>query len=153
MGALTSKSYAFSGRPWESSQFESLDVLNGSCSSVIVETRGMSIMRVLPKYSSAYLGWLPDRVRIVYDSINYGKVSTPFLRVGRSYEKSSWKFSYNIVLVVLTLLKVKSLSSSNCTLFSKYKILNIKGVMVKILRNFGSMFLKKKSLRRIMGVL
>lgn len=49
VGALTSKPYAFIGRPWELVSTESLDILDSLCSNIRIDTRGSEIMRVLPR--------------------------------------------------------------------------------------------------------
>lgn len=50
-GALTSKPYAFTVRPWELKSVESIDVLDGIASSIRIDTRGSDLMRVLPRPS------------------------------------------------------------------------------------------------------
>jgi hypothetical protein len=49
VGALTSKQYAFTGRPWEMVSTESLDILDSLCSNIRIDSRGSEVMRVLPR--------------------------------------------------------------------------------------------------------
>jgi NADH dehydrogenase/NADH:ubiquinone oxidoreductase subunit G len=49
VGALTSKPYAFTGRPRELVSTESLDILDSLCSNIIIDTRGAEVMRILPR--------------------------------------------------------------------------------------------------------
>ena len=49
VGALTSKPYSFTARPWELSSIESIDVLDSLCSNIRVDHRGLLIMRILPR--------------------------------------------------------------------------------------------------------
>ena len=71
MGALTSKPYAFTARPWELQTIESIDVLGFLDSNICIEVRGNEIMRILPRINYSYnLEWLSDRVRFVFDANN-----------------------------------------------------------------------------------
>merc|ERR1712025_1451755 len=49
VGALTSKPYAFTSRPWELRNTESVDVLDSVGSNIRVDTRGTEIMRIIPR--------------------------------------------------------------------------------------------------------
>uniref|UniRef100_A0A665VM16 NADH-ubiquinone oxidoreductase 75 kDa subunit, mitochondrial n=1 Tax=Echeneis naucrates TaxID=173247 RepID=A0A665VM16_ECHNA len=49
VGALTSKPYAFTARPWETRKTESIDVLDAVGSNIVVSTRGGEVMRVMPR--------------------------------------------------------------------------------------------------------
>ena len=49
VGALTSKPYAFTGRPWELSSVESIDIYDSLLSSIRIDLKGSEIMRILPK--------------------------------------------------------------------------------------------------------
>lgn len=147
MGALTSKTYAFTGRAWENNSFESVDILNGFCSAIIVETRGVSVMRVLPKYSREYAAWLPDRIRVIYDAFNYNKISTPYLRYNKGYGNLSWKQTTTFVLISFIYLNLKNLTNIHFELNFKFKVFTFKCLFIKLLRNFGFAFLKKNSFR------
>jgi len=49
VGALTSKPYQFTARPWELRKIESVDVLDAVGSNIVVGTRGGEVMRILPR--------------------------------------------------------------------------------------------------------
>src|SRR3712207_5730118 len=49
VGALTSKPYAYTTRPWELRKTETIDVLDAVGSNIRVETRGPEVMRLLPR--------------------------------------------------------------------------------------------------------
>lgn len=48
VGALTSKPYSFTARPWETRRIESIDVLDAVGSNIVVSMRTNEVMRVLP---------------------------------------------------------------------------------------------------------
>lgn len=137
MGALTSKSYAFTGRPWENSSFESLDILNGFCSSIIIESRGVSIMRVLPKAA-----WLPDRIRVVYDSLNYGKVVVPYLKQGRGFREVQWGQASNFLTVIFTVIALKNYSLLRSSYSCQSEILCWKEDIRYFFRKYGFAYFK-----------
>lgn len=73
MGALTSKPYAFTARPWELSEREAFDIFDTFGSSVKLNLRGKEVMRILPNVRFS-LGeeWISDSSRFSYDSV-FGK--------------------------------------------------------------------------------
>jgi hypothetical protein len=69
MGALTSKPYAFTARPWELTEHTTVDYLDSAYSPLRVNGRGGVAVRVLPnvRYSTTD-EWISDRARFSYDS-------------------------------------------------------------------------------------
>jgi NADH dehydrogenase/NADH:ubiquinone oxidoreductase subunit G len=53
VGALTSRPYAFTARPWELNMVESIDLLDSSLSSIRIEYLNNKIYRILPVYSKS----------------------------------------------------------------------------------------------------
>lgn len=49
VGALTSKPYSFTARPWELRRVESVDVMDACGSNITVGMRGGEVMRVIPR--------------------------------------------------------------------------------------------------------
>lgn len=49
VGALTSKPYSFTARPWEIRKIDSIDVLDAVGSNIVVSTRTGEVMRILPR--------------------------------------------------------------------------------------------------------
>ena len=49
VGALTSKPYAFTARPWETRRVETVDVLDAVGSNIVVSMRSNEVMRVIPR--------------------------------------------------------------------------------------------------------
>jgi NADH dehydrogenase/NADH:ubiquinone oxidoreductase subunit G len=52
VGALTSKPYAFTARPWELESIESYDVLDSICSGIRIDLKGSKLMRILPTFNN-----------------------------------------------------------------------------------------------------
>lgn len=110
VGALTSKPYAFTGRPWELTSIESIDIYDVLLSSIRIDLKGSEIMRVLPKQNK-YINeeWITDVVRFNYDGLKIERLAFPMLKINDSFVSCSWNFSY---LYFIYLLKFM-LSSSN----------------------------------------
>ena len=49
VGALTSKPYAFTARPWETKSINSIDVMDAIGSNIIVSMRTNEVMRIVPR--------------------------------------------------------------------------------------------------------
>ncbi|MGB0159404.1 MAG: 2Fe-2S iron-sulfur cluster-binding protein, partial [Thalassovita mediterranea] len=49
VGALTSKPYAFTARPWELTKTETIDVMDALGSNIRVDTKGREVKRILPR--------------------------------------------------------------------------------------------------------
>ena len=84
MGALTSKPYAFTARPWELSEREAFDIFDPFGSSVKLNLRGKEVMRVLPNVRFS-LGeeWISDSSRFSYDSIlSESRIRTAVMSLG-----------------------------------------------------------------------
>jgi len=71
MGALTSKPYAFTARPWELAEREAFDIFDFAGSSVKLSIRGKEVIRILPNMRFSMSDeWISDVSRFSYDSIS-----------------------------------------------------------------------------------
>jgi NADH dehydrogenase/NADH:ubiquinone oxidoreductase subunit G len=52
VGALTSKIYTFTARPWELNKYENIDILDTMCSTICIDLRNNKILRILPATDS-----------------------------------------------------------------------------------------------------
>ncbi|KAK9506229.1 hypothetical protein O3M35_008203 [Rhynocoris fuscipes] len=81
VGALTSKPYAFTARPWETRRTESVDVHDAVGSNIIVTTRTGEVMRILPRVNEDINEeWLADKSRFAYDGLKRQRLTTPLLK-------------------------------------------------------------------------
>jgi NADH-quinone oxidoreductase chain G len=98
VGALTSKPYAFSGRPWELKSVEVVDILDSMGSGVRIDLKGSEIMRVLPKKNDQINeDWIADKVRFAYDSYKRDRLSNPLYRTNGKYSQVSWNFTFSLI--------------------------------------------------------
>jgi len=91
VGALTSKPYAFSARPWELTKTETIDVMDALGSNIRVDTKGREVMRILPRNNDGVNEeWLADRSRYVWDGLKRQRLDRPYLRVDGKLRPASW---------------------------------------------------------------
>lgn len=81
VGALTSKPYAFTSRPWETRKTESIDVLDAVGSNILVSTRGGEVMRVMPRLNEDINEeWISDKTRFAYDGLKRQRLTQPMVK-------------------------------------------------------------------------
>ncbi|XP_041638128.1 NADH-ubiquinone oxidoreductase 75 kDa subunit, mitochondrial-like [Cheilinus undulatus] len=81
VGALTSKPYAFTARPWETRKTESVDVLDAVGSNIVVSTRGGEVMRIMPRLNEdVNEEWISDKTRFAYDGLKRQRLTQPMVK-------------------------------------------------------------------------
>ena len=91
VGALTSKPYAFTARPWELTKTESIDVMDALGSNIRVDTKGREVMRVLPRnHDGVNEEWISDKTRFIWDGLRRQRLDTPYIRENGRLRKASW---------------------------------------------------------------
>jgi len=91
VGALTSKPYAFTARPWELRKTETIDVMDAVGSNIRVDVRGREVMRILPRnHDGVNEEWLSDKSRFVWDGLNRQRLDRPYLRRDGKLVAASW---------------------------------------------------------------
>ncbi|MDR3374134.1 MAG: NADH-quinone oxidoreductase subunit NuoG [Ancalomicrobiaceae bacterium] len=91
VGALTSKPYEFTARPWELTKTESIDVMDALGSNIRVDTRGRETLRILPRVNEAVNEeWISDKTRHVVDGLKTQRLDRPYVRVNGKLRAASW---------------------------------------------------------------
>ncbi len=81
VGALTSRPYAFTARPWELSKVESVDVMDALGSNIRIDARGAQVMRVLPRLNEDINEeWISDKTRYAIDGLRRQRLDKPYAR-------------------------------------------------------------------------
>ena len=81
VGALTSRPYAFTARPWELNKVETVDVMDALGSNIRVDARGAQVMRVLPRLNEDINEeWISDKTRYAIDGLRCQRLDKPFAR-------------------------------------------------------------------------
>ncbi|QCP85824.1 NADH-quinone oxidoreductase subunit G [Cereibacter sphaeroides] len=110
VGALTSKPYAFTARPWELGKTESIDVMDALGSNIRVDTKGREVMRILPRnHDGVNEEWISDKTRFVWDGLRRQRLDTPYIREAGKLRKASWGEALKAVAAAMKGRKVAGL--------------------------------------------
>jgi NADH-quinone oxidoreductase subunit G len=91
VGALTSKPYAFTARPWELKKTESIDVMDGLGANIRIDTKGREVMRIQPtNHDGVNEEWISDKSRFVWDGLRRQRLDQPYIRVDGKLRPASW---------------------------------------------------------------
>jgi NADH-quinone oxidoreductase subunit G len=91
VGALVSKPYAFTARPWELSKTDSIDVMDALGSNIRVDTKGREVMRFLPRnHDGVNEEWLADKSRFVWDGLRRQRLDRPYIREAGKLRPATW---------------------------------------------------------------
>jgi len=92
VGALTSKPYAMTARPWELRDTETIDVHDAIGSNIVVRSRGTDIMKIEPKRNpEVNEEWLSDKSRFSYDGVVSQRLDTPLIKENGTLTPVSWE--------------------------------------------------------------
>ena len=91
VGALTSKPYAFTARPWELSKTESIDVMDALGSNIRIDAKGREVMRILPRnHDGVNEEWISDKTRFIWDGLRRQRLDSPYIRENGRLRKAGW---------------------------------------------------------------
>ena len=102
VGALVSKPYAFTARPWELTKTESIDVMDALGSNIRVDTKGREVMRFLPRnHDGVNEEWISDKTRFVWDGLRRQRLDTPYIRENGKLRKATWPEALSAAAVAM----------------------------------------------------
>ncbi|WP_373357005.1 NADH-quinone oxidoreductase subunit NuoG [Pseudoroseicyclus sp. CXY001] len=91
VGALVSKPYAFTARPWELSKTESIDVMDALGANIRVDAKGREVMRILPRnHDGVNEEWISDKTRFVWDGLRRQRLDRPYIRENGKLRPATW---------------------------------------------------------------
>ena len=98
VGALTSKPFAFTARPWELNKTESIDVMDALGSAIRVDTRGREVMRILPRVNEAINEeWISDKTRFIWDGLKTQRLDRPYVRRDGRLQAATWGEAFGAI--------------------------------------------------------
>lgn len=138
VGALTSKPYRYTGRPWENNQTKSIAAHDCLGSNIEIETRRNKVMRFLPDDNEAINEiWLSDRDRFSYLGLKHeDRLESPMIKQGNSWKEVDWQTALNYAFEGLK------------TVIKKDGVENI-GALVSPSATVEEMYLMQKLMRAI----
>ncbi len=134
VGALTSKPYAFSARPWELRSTDSVDVLDAVGSNIRVDCRGREVMRALPRLHEAVNEeWIADKTRYACDGLRRQRLDQPYLRNGQGkLEACSWDEAFKAIAARLGDLSGEQIAAVAGDLCDAESMLALKDLMAAL---------------------
>jgi NADH-quinone oxidoreductase, chain G len=110
VGALTSKPYAFTARPWELTKTETIDVMDAMGSNIRVDTKGREVMRILPRnHDDVNEEWISDKTRFIWDGLKRQRIDTPYIRKNGKLTKATWAEALSVAAAAMKGKKVAAL--------------------------------------------
>tara|TARA_Y100001970_G_C14259053_1_gene878026 strand:- start:11080 stop:13143 length:2064 start_codon:yes stop_codon:yes gene_type:complete len=112
VGALTSKPYAFTARPWELKKTETIDAMDAVGSNIRIDARGREIMRVLPRLNEdVNEEWISDKSRFSCDGLKYKRLDRPWIREDGCLKPASWQQAFSAIHQSLETLEGNQIAS------------------------------------------
>ena len=99
VGALTSKPFRYTARPWELSRRKSVSPHDSLGSNLIVQVKGGKVMRVLPLENEAINEcWISDKDRFSYEALdNADRLVNPMIKQGGVWQETDWQTALEYV--------------------------------------------------------
>ncbi|HET8743978.1 MAG TPA: NADH-quinone oxidoreductase subunit NuoG [Ramlibacter sp.] len=100
VGALTSKPFRYSARPWELSRRRSVSPHDSTGANLIVQVKNNKVMRVLPfENNDVNECWLADRDRFSYEALNTPeRLTSPMIKHGGEWKTVDWQTALEYVV-------------------------------------------------------
>ncbi len=97
VGALTSKPYAFTARPWELQKTDTIDVMDGIGCNIRVDSKGNRVMRITPRENHfVNEEWISDKSRFVWDGIRIQRLDIPLKKIAGKFMPTTWDDALSI---------------------------------------------------------
>ncbi len=98
VGALTSRPFAFTARPWELGKTESIDVMDAVGSAIRVDTRGREVMRIMPRVNEQVNEeWISDKTRFIWDGLKTQRLDRPYVRRNGRLQAATWSEAFGAI--------------------------------------------------------
>ncbi|MCG9066217.1 NADH-quinone oxidoreductase subunit NuoG [Laribacter hongkongensis] len=99
VGALTSKPFRYSARPWELSRRKSVAPHDGLGSNLVVQVKNHRVLRVLPLENEQLNEcWLSDRDRFSYEGLNSeNRLTRPMVKQDGKWIETDWAAALDYV--------------------------------------------------------
>ena len=140
VGALTSKPYRYTGRPWENTHSKSIAAHDCIGSNIEIETRRHKVMRVLPEENESINElWLSDRDRFSYLGLKHEqRLNSPMIKQGESWKEVDWQTALTYASEGLKTVIKKDGAGSVGALLSPSATVEEMYLAQKLMRGIGS---------------
>ena len=102
VGALTHRPWSYIARPWELEKTQSVDVMDALGSAIRVDSRGPSVLRVLPRINDdVNEEWISDKARFACDGLRTQRLDHPYIRENGKLRPANWDEALALVAAKL----------------------------------------------------
>ena len=140
VGALTSKPFRYSARPWELQRRKSVSPHDSLGSNLIVQVKGGKVMRVLPLENEAINEcWLSDKDRFSYEALdNADRLTQPMIKQGGVWQETDWQTALEYVAHGLRNIRHEHGADSIAAVATPHSTLEELYLLNKMTRGLGS---------------
>jgi NADH-quinone oxidoreductase subunit G len=140
VGALTSKPFRFTARPWELTDHASISPHDCVGTNINVQARRGTVMRVLPRDNETVNEcWLADRDRFSYEALmGEDRLRVPMIRRGTEWEETDWTTAFEFTVAGLKKVLAAHGPESLGALASPISTLEEFYLLQKLMRALGS---------------
>ncbi|TNE57286.1 MAG: NADH-quinone oxidoreductase subunit G [Alphaproteobacteria bacterium] len=133
VGALTSRPYAFTARPWELRKTESIDVMDAVGSNIRIDARGREVMRVLPRlHEDINEEWISDKTRYIWDGLKRQRLDKPYVKKDGKLQPVSWDEAFDAIAARLKGVDGKKIAAIAGDLADTEAMYALKGLMANL---------------------
>jgi len=140
VGALTSKPFRYSARPWELQRRKSIAPHDSLGSNLIVQVKGGKVMRVLPLENEAINEcWISDKDRFSYEALdNADRLTNPMIKQGGVWQETDWQTALEYVAHGLRNIRHEHGADSIAAVATPHSTLEELYLLNKMTRGLGS---------------
>ena len=139
VGALTSKPFRYSARPWELQRRRSVSPHDSLGSNLIVQVKGGKVMRVLPlENESINECWLSDKDRFSYEALdNASRLVNPMVKQDGKWIDTDWQTALEYVAHGLRNIRHEHGADSIAAVATPHSTVEELYLLQKAMRGFG----------------
>jgi len=139
VGALTSKPFRYSARPWELQRRKSVSPHDSLGSNLIVQVKGGKVMRVLP-LENEHINecWLSDKDRFSYESLdNAERLVNPMIKQDGKWIDADWQTALEYVAHGIRNIRHEHGADSIAAVATPHSTVEELYLLQKAMRGFG----------------
>ncbi len=139
VGALTSKPFRYSARPWEMVQRDTIAPHDSVGSNLHLHVRGNKVMRVVPRENEAVNEvWISDRDRFSYQGLDSAeRLQTPMIKRQGVWQETDWSSALQAVVRGLSEVSHKHGAQQIGALISPAATLEEMYLLQRLMRGLG----------------
>jgi NADH-quinone oxidoreductase subunit G len=139
VGALTSKPFRYSARPWELQRRRSVSPHDSLGANLIVQVKGGKVMRVLPlENENINECWISDKDRFSYEALdNASRLTEPMIKQDGKWIETDWQTALEYVAHGLRNIRHEHGADSIAAIGTAHSTVEELYLLQKAMRGFG----------------